>query len=167
MKEIDLTLVIPMLVEKICETSNRNDNAAMVECFAPKSIFDHASGSEAFVVWHKKPNRLQDGRAKLILCTKKVQFVANAASWRTLLPTLDIVSALWITTIYWALGMWKSVLTFGLLSLTVTGLTLFNVMTWHFIRRFDTRLLLYWDCYKCLIVLCLFTVLNLGWASCF
>ena len=49
MKVDTSVLVTSMMLEKVGEVfNNRNINAVM-ECFAPDAIFDHASGSEAYI----------------------------------------------------------------------------------------------------------------------
>ena len=40
--------VTPMLLEKVGQAFNRNDIDAVMECFAPDAIFDHASGFETY-----------------------------------------------------------------------------------------------------------------------
>ena len=48
MKDKSPELVTPMLLEKIGKAFNGNDIDAVMECFAPDAIFDHASGSESY-----------------------------------------------------------------------------------------------------------------------
>ena len=48
MKDEDLILETPMLLEKVSKAFNSNDINSVMECFAPDAIFDHASGSEAY-----------------------------------------------------------------------------------------------------------------------
>ena len=47
MKYETLVLVTPMLPEKVGEAFNSNNVNAVMECFAPDAIFDHASVMEA------------------------------------------------------------------------------------------------------------------------
>ena len=48
MKDESQELVTPMLLEKVGKAFNGNDIDAVMECFAPDAIFDHASGSESY-----------------------------------------------------------------------------------------------------------------------
>ena len=48
MKNESPELVTPMLLEKVGKAFNGNDIDAVMECFAPDAIFDHALGSEAY-----------------------------------------------------------------------------------------------------------------------
>ena len=48
MKYETLVLVTPMLTEKVGEVYNSNDVNAVVECFAPDAIFNHASVLENY-----------------------------------------------------------------------------------------------------------------------
>ena len=48
MKDKSPELVTPMLLEKVGKAFNGNDIDAVMECFAPDAIFDHASGSESY-----------------------------------------------------------------------------------------------------------------------
>ena len=41
-------LTTPMLLEKVAQVSNSTDINAVMKCFAPDAIFDHASGSGAY-----------------------------------------------------------------------------------------------------------------------
>ena len=48
MKDKSPELLTPMLLEKVGKAFNGNDIDAVMECFAPDAIFDHASGSESY-----------------------------------------------------------------------------------------------------------------------
>ena len=77
MKDKSPELVTPMLLEKVGKAFNDNDIDAVMECFAPDAIFDHASGSEAY------GTRFQghDALKKVFSCLfESVQSV----SWKTI-----------------------------------------------------------------------------------
>ena len=62
--------------------------------------------------------------------TRQVRWILTTNPWPKCTHTLNIGSYRHLPTIYRICGMWKPLLTYGLLTVTVTGLTVFNLVTW-------------------------------------
>ena len=60
---------------------------------------------------------------------RQLQFVAYLGAWLAGNCTLDVETTTTLGAKCGIFGMWRSLLTYGLLTLTITGLTLFNTMT--------------------------------------
>ena len=76
MKNESLEPVTPMLLEKVSQAFNSNDIDAVMECFAPNAIFDHAKGSEAYGTRFQGHNALKKVFSDLFKSVKSV-------SWET------------------------------------------------------------------------------------
>ena len=74
-------------------------------------------------------NMISDALAGAVFPAKQVQFVAYAGAWPADNRTLSMVVLSLLAATYGIFGMWRPLLTYGLLTLTITSLTLFNMMT--------------------------------------
>ena len=89
-----------------------------------------------------------DGMAGPVSISKQAQFVAIPAAWPTCAHPLNIVPQRIVMTICGIVDMLRPLLTYGLLTLTVTGLTLFNMMTWYFVWWRNAHLQFYKEVLK-------------------
>ena len=102
----------------------RRTNCYLIGIFLPTASYYFATSSR-----YEKLIGFKIGRSSTFFITKQFQSFTIPAAWPIYAYTLDMASKIRLIAKCGILGMWRPVLTYGLLTITITGLTLFNLMT--------------------------------------